>query len=273
MMNTRNLKSRIYGFEVRCAGIISQGLVSGKGKQPILKQLKQELVAFRSTVKLHSREVNQLWLMCLSSYQIISGKVWGKRTDNVSVYNAIKRLMPTLEHIKNEVGQGIEERKKSSYLANLLDDGIFYLCSYHTNAAKDHAQYQGKIYVSENWRERCIDSEDRKRVAAYIKNHKCLTVEEICSAPVYMVTRPNCQHYFTRVDIDEVMHNSVKKLLKTYDMVKTDKSSYEYNQYRNYYERLKLLMSLRGICPCYDLEADIRQTRKITKKWLSMVSR
>lgn len=273
MRNTRNLKFRIYGFEVRCASIISHGLVSGKGKQPILRGLKRELAAFRSTVKLTDGEANELWLMCVNEYKSVAKTVWGKRTDNESVYRAIRATLPYLEKIKNGLGRGIENHDKLSYLRDLTSEGIFYLCSCHTRCAEGHKDFQGKVYVSENWRERCPDSHTRRRVASYIRNHRCMTVEEAVGDPVYMVTRPNCRHYFMELGIEEVMHSSAKAMLKRHGMIKTGVNSYEYGQYRNYYERLKALIALRQVCPCPKLEADITETRRIMKKWLSMLSR
>lgn len=273
MRNIRNLKFRIYSFEARCAAIISEGLVGGKGKQSILLQLKKELDIFRYKVALNVNEANNLWKSLVSLYVVISKKVWGRRTDYESVYLAIRQSLPDLEKIKNKIGRDVESRDKLDYISRITNRGIFYLCSRHTNCAEGHKDFQGKIYVSENWRERCPDNATKRKVVAYIRNHNCRTVQEIVGDPVYMVTRPNCRHYFIEIDIDEVLHSSVNKMLKKHDMINSKVSSYEYLMYRNYYERLKVLIALRKICPCLRLEKDIKNTRKLMKKWLAMVSR
>ena len=203
----------------------------------------------------------------------MSKKVRGNRTDNSRVYESMRKFIPFLEKIKNEIGKSIEIRDKKKYLDNLTDKGIFYLCSSHTDCAKDHLDYQGKMYVSTDWRSRCADETTKNRVGAYIRNHKCKTIEEIVGAPVYMTTRPNCRHYFIRMEVEEVMHNSINKLLRGHKMIKNTVSSYEYNMYRMYYERLRALLALRDICPCLELEKDISKTRRIMKKWLSMINR
>lgn len=273
MMQSKTLKFRIYSFEVRCAALISHGLVSKKGKQPILRELKKELLAFRSTVKLTESEANQLWVTLVNTYISISRTVWSKRTDNETVYRAIRTTLPHLERFKNQFGLDIENRRKLSYLHSLEQDKIFYLCSSHPGCAKDHEAYQGKIYVSENWRERC-KAEDTKKIEAYIKNHHCMTIEAVTNAPVYMMTRPNCRHYFISVGVEEVLTSSAKKILKKHHMIQSEgKDSYVYSQYRVYYERLKLMQKLRDVCPCLILEKDIKETQKLTKKWLSMLSR
>lgn len=270
MKNTRNLKFRIYSFEVRCLAIISQGLMDGKNKTQILRLLKKEVLAFNSTVRLTHDEQEMIWQMCLNDYSVIAKKVWGKRTVAEKVYLSIRSMIPDAEKFKNALGRNMEMRDKDAYLKKMFSRGVFYLCSKHTNCAEGHENFQGKIYVSSDWKERCPDELARK-VNSYIRNHATMTVEEVVGEPVYMITRPNCRHYFRRLDIDEVLHGSANKLLKQYDMIRTGVSSYEYLQYRKYFERLKVLIALRKICECDLLEKDIKETRVIMKKWLSVI--
>lgn len=270
MKNIRNLKFRIYSFEVRLLALISEGLINGKNKQQILRMLKKECLLFVGTVKLTDNEKNMIWKMCINMYNVLAKKVRGKRRNAETVYLSIRSLISSVEQFKNALGKNIEIRDKENYLNKLLSRGVFYLCSEHSNCAEGHLDFQGKIYISKDWEERCPE-ELKKSVKYYIKNHDCKTVEEIVSGPVYMVTRPNCRHYFRRVSLDEVLHGSKNKLLKKYDMKKSGVSSYEYLQYRKYYERLKVLIALRKICECDLLEKDIKETRVIMKKWLSVI--
>lgn len=268
MKNYRQISYRIYGSEVRLVGIISHNLVSNKGKRSLRKELVGELARVRSTVKLTDSEANRLWLFSQFFYNKLSRYDYKDKSPEY-LYEKIKRLMPNLERFKHELVRNIEARDKNAYLGDLLSDGIFYLCSYHKDCAEDHVDYQGKIYVSEDWEARCYDY-DRKRIAAYIRNHDCKTIEWVLGEPVYLLTRPNCRHYFTEMSVDEVLHSSVKKLLKKYDMIsESGERSDSYYMYREYYERLRMLLELRDVCPCYKLEEDIRRTRKLIKKWLS----
>ena len=229
--------------------------------------MKKELLKFSSTVKLTRDEFNSIWDSCVRNYNVIAKKVWGKRTDNLSVYLSIRSLIPSVEKFKNELGKEIEVRSKSVYLNNLTSKGIFYLCSYHTHCAEGHKDYQGKMYVSENWEERVSDDSLKEKISAYIRNHSCMTIEDVVGDPVYMVTRPNCRHTFRRLDTDEVLHGSCKKLLKEYGMIREDVNSYDVREYRKYFERLKVLIALRDICSCVELERDIKFTRELVKKW------
>ncbi len=267
MMNTKKLKFRIYGFEVRCAWIIAQGITDGKDKKFIFRRLKREIIWFSKINGLIDSEINYLWQECCVMYRSIVIKVWGNRTDNRRVYLAVKALLLRIDKVKNILSRVIESRMKQSYLDNLISDGIFYLCSHHTNCADGHREYQGKIYVSSDWINRC-DSADRNKIQAYIRNHCCMTVEDVIGAPVWMVNRPNCGHFFKRIDTEVVLHSSVNRLLDDYNMkrVDCDERPHEYLMYRFYYERLKMLLSLREICGCDALEKDIKDTRRLIRK-------
>lgn len=92
---------------------------------------------------------------------------------------------------------------------NLIDSGheagvVFYITSFYGDCAKDHADYQGKIYYDANWKENA--PKDRiDEIQNYIDSKNLRSVQEVMDAPVYLTTRPNCRHYFTAIDIDAVL--------------------------------------------------------------------
>ena len=265
MRNYRQISYRIYGSEVRLVGIISHSLVSKKSKVTVRKELIKELARVRSTVKLTDSEANRLWHF--SQYFMVRVGNMDKKASNSDKYRRIKRLLPTLESFKHQLVREIETREKNAYVTDLLSDGIFYLCSFHKDCAADHLDYQGKIYVSEDWKARCMDY-DHAKIAAYIKNHNVQTIEWVLGEPVWMTTRPNCRHYFVSVGVEEVLHNSVKKLLKANDLISdSGERDNAYYTYREYYERLRMLLELRNSVPCLELEEDIKRTRSLIRKW------
>lgn len=93
---------------------------------------------------------------------------------------------------------------------------VFWLCSTHVNAADDHRDWQGKIYVDRFWRSVLEGSQDKDSVAAYIKNHDIVSVQDIIGEPVYMITRPYCRHRMIPVQIDEVLHSSVNNIKRNH---------------------------------------------------------
>ena len=106
-------------------------------------------------------------------------------------------------------------REKKAQIRTLLDDDsqIFFICSVHEKPAKDHADWQGLIYVDRFWRTK-VSEEMRPAVQSYIRNHQILTVQEIMGEPVYLTTRPNCKHFFIPLETKEVLHSSIKKIRK-----------------------------------------------------------
>lgn len=99
--------------------------------------------------------------------------------------------------IQNDIGKNMISTGSSNGV-------IFYIAAYFGDCAKDHADYQGKIYVDKDWRTNA--PKDRiDEIQNYIDSNKIMTVQEVMNAPVYFTTRPNCRHYFQYIDIDSVL--------------------------------------------------------------------
>ena len=82
---------------------------------------------------------------------------------------------------------------------------IFYIPSFYGDCAPDHEEFQGKIYIDENWQNIC-DKDRIEEVENYIRANKIMTVQEVSGeAGNYFTTRPNCRHYFQYISIDEVL--------------------------------------------------------------------
>ena len=94
---------------------------------------------------------------------------------------------------------------------------IFYLASEHADSADDHAPYQGKVYVLENWESKITDSETREKVRNFIREKDIRTIEWVKGEPVWFNTRPNCRHYFIPITIEQAMGNlnNLKRNLRT----------------------------------------------------------
>jgi hypothetical protein len=81
---------------------------------------------------------------------------------------------------------------------------VFYVCAFFGDCAKDHVEYQGKIYHADNWE--AIAPKDRiDEIDAYIKEHDVKNVKDVTENKPFLTTRPNCRHYFQYVDIDSVL--------------------------------------------------------------------
>ena len=283
MLGKKRLKEVLYGYEVRTTAIIGNGLVHHVPKQQTLKLIRKELLRVSKYADLSSSETNQLGMLAYNQYVRVSKKVFSslRKAENAdleyeeklilrknAVYAKLKEDFKSLEHIKNDAANLIEARNKRDSLQEMMSEGIFYLCSSHINPAKDHKDWEGKVYVNEDWETRC-DQDMHGKIEAYIRNHDVKTVQWVTGEPVYLVTRPNCKHYFVPVSVEEVLGSSVKKLLKSHNMYMQDEKelSYEYIQYKNYYERLKVLSYLKSMFDAEDLDKDIKATRLLVKRW------
>ena len=288
MLNKSRLKSLLYGFEVRATAIIGNGLVHRVPKQVTLRLIQKELNRLGKSLKLSDLEKRDLWTDNYNRYVQVSRKSFSalRKANNAEkgtkdyeeelklrkniVYGYIKPEFKKLEAEKNYIANEYEFQSKHSELREQFEEGIFYLCSSHVNPAKDHADWEGKVYVHEDWEERVgADQELSARIRAYIKNHKIRTVQWVTGEPVWLVTRPNCKHYFIEVSPEEVLGSSVRKLLKEHDAYMEDEKeiSYEYGQYKDYYERLKMMSYLRDMFDAEELDKDIKRTKLLVRKW------
>lgn len=269
---------------MRITAAISNGLVNRAPKRVTLGVLRSELQKFENYVKLSDSEKHALWNRSLGLYDKISKKSFlllrsaknaDKTYDKVLeerksiVYEAFRKEFKRLEADKNELADAIEYRAKRDRFRETVSSGIFYLCSSHIKPAQDHAEWEGKIYVKENWKDLILEDTNRARIEAYIRNHDIKTVEWVTGEPVYLIFRPNCKHFLKEVPVEEVLTSSVRSMLKKYGMYHRDlpEMSYEYREYKLYYERLKVMKYLDSMFTCSGLRMDIQKTRNLALKW------
>lgn len=109
---------------------------------------------------------------------------------------------------------------------------IFYACSSHSKPAKDHADYQGKIYVDRYWRRYCTGTVPEWMILAieeYIQDNDVITVQKIMGPPVWLCTRPYCKHKLYPVNTLTVLTEQPKEYIrKTYGTATKRGATYEY---------------------------------------------
>lgn len=129
-------------------------------------------------------------------------------------YLSQRTVYNQLDVAARKVAASQQLRQKRQLVRNELQSGehIFFLCSYHSNPADDHKDFQGKIYVNRYWRS-MVTGTDYYKVASYIKNRNVQTIQSIMGAPVYLTTRRYCRHYFTPLSTEAVLTSSPKALL------------------------------------------------------------
>lgn len=122
---------------------------------------------------------------------------------------------------------------------------IFWLCSSFGDSAKDHVEYQARLYIDREW-ESMLDEETRKQVQDYISANDILFKQDVEEGEPYLTTRPNCRHRWMPMNTEEVLGGkSTNAMLKENDMLLNgkyeqekanarDKLRYEERQIRKY---------------------------------------
>lgn len=118
---------------------------------------------------------------------------------------------------------------------------IFWLVSSFGDSAKDHVDYQGRIYVDRDWQS-MVDEETRKQVQDYIDANGTMVKQDVEEGEPYLTTRPNCRHRWMPINTEEVLGGkSTDKMLKENDMLLNGKYEQEKANARDklrYEERL-----------------------------------
>ena len=149
------------------------------------------------------------------------------------------------------------------------EDKVFYLCSKHDDCASDHLDYQGKIYVDENFDKRNAD------IVNYVIMNNIHTVQWVMYRPVWMVTRPHCRHYFKALKTEDVLTKSVDKLIRDNRMHhKTGKYEMQTIRYKTgeetlkaYEERLRYHEYLYAVHKTETLRKLIKKDKLLIAKW------
>ena len=287
------VKRRLVKLEIDVFAIISNGLIHHTPKAKILAQIQKEVQVLSVQLGLSDAEKNQLWISSYNKYVHISGRTFGslrkierkfgKKEDYEQslvqrrgvIYDSIRANIQNNDLIKeaNQVMYSYEQRLKHDQMRELLDvaetgKSPFFLCSSHPRPAKDHADWEGKMYYDEDY-EQYVLPEQLDSIRAYIRNHKLQTVQWVTGAPVFLTTRRNCKHYFRNISIDEVLHASARSILKKHGMMMKDELPASRNllYYREYYNRLKVEEALHKLVPNERLAKDITKDKKLLDKW------
>ena len=295
------VKRKLLKLEIDVFGIISNGLLHHTPKHKILGMIRKEINAISVQIGLTAADQNQLWVKFHNQYLEVSKKTvvqllrierrFGKKEDyeeslkqrQAVIYSSIRAKIMNNDLIKwaNEMMYQYEYRAKHDSIfgpGGLLDHdndhySPFFLCSSHPKPAKDHAEWEGKIYYDEDW-EAHVPDQDLNRIRAYIRNHKLRSVQWVVGEPVYLVVRKNCKHYLKSIPLEEVLHASAKTLLKRHKMYMPEEKpvSRQILYYREYYNRLKVEEALHELVPNQQLAQDIIKDKKLLDKWTKIIN-
>lgn len=141
---------------------------------------------------------------------IILATLLMKRFEKLRVYQRFISLVN--QEVRNK-----EASVKEKVIRQLTSYGIknrehFALVSKHLDSAIDHIEFQGKIYLLTN------DLQESELLLAR-KIGITRTLASVMHDKPYLITRPNCRHYFITLSESDIGSKSVDTLLKENKMI------------------------------------------------------
>ena len=135
---------------------------------------------------------------------IILATLLMKRFEKLKVYERFIKLVN--QEVRNK-----ETSVKESIIKRLTSYGIenrenFALVSKHLDSAIDHLDFQGKLYLLTN------DLQESELLLAR-KLGISRTLSSVMHDKPYLITRPNCRHYFITLSESDIGNKSVDTLL------------------------------------------------------------
>ena len=165
-------------------------------------------------------------------------------TQQKSVYHTFKSLV--YDHLQDDEAKGKEEIIKKA----LKSDKIYFLSSEHNDCAKDHLHYQGRLYYNREFR-KILPKSMWQEVENYNNRHHLLSVQKVMGRPTWLITRPNCRHYFKRLSVDEVIGGAtIPDLMQKYGMykqigVRTNIQTIYHNTRKEWYSQENILSMIK----------------------------
>ena len=211
------------------------------------------------------------------------------KKNNDTIFKLAERSKFTMHTNKviNEEAQKFETEEKQKIINETLsnDENIFILVSSHGDCAKDHLNYQGKLYLNKDYQDKINKSKNKNEILKRINEENIKPFEWVINKPVWMITRPNCRHFFNEIDTNEVLTHTTQYLLRKHKMKlangdrkifqtikhKTTSDWYTIENVQSliekYKERLEVHKTMNKVAPCDKLRMAIEKDKLLIKKW------
>ena len=162
---------------------------------------------------------------CLNLARFLANKLKQdtKETDGIILATLLMKRFEKLKvyerfiHLVNQEVRNKEASVKEKIIRQLTSYGIenrehFALVSKHLDSAIDHLDFQGKLYLLTN------DLQESELLLAN-KLGVNKTLASVMHDKPYLITRPNCRHYFITLSESDIGSKSVDTLLKENKMI------------------------------------------------------
>lgn len=192
-------------------------LISDLQINALLRQLEKDFKKYGINTPICKNCLNLARFLALKLKQdtqetdgIILATLLMKRFEKLRVYQRFISLVN--QEVRNK-----EASVKEKVIRQLTSYGIenrehFALVSKHLDSAIDHIDFQGKIYLLTN---------DLQESELLLANKLGInkTLSSVMHDKPYLITRPNCRHYFITLSESDIGSKSVDTLLKENKMI------------------------------------------------------
>lgn len=192
-------------------------LISDLQINALLRQLEKDFKKYGINTPIYKNCLNLARFLASKLKQvtqetdgIILATLLMKRFEKLRVYQRFISLVN--QEVRNK-----EASVKEKVIRQLTSYGIenrehFALVSKHLDSAIDHIDFQGKIYLLTN------DLQESELLLAN-KLGITRTLASVMHDKPYLITRPNCRHYFITLSESDIGSKSVDTLLKENKMI------------------------------------------------------
>lgn len=192
-------------------------LISDLQINALLRQLEKDFKKYGINTPIYKKCLNLARFLVNKLKQdtkeldgIILATLLMKRFEKLRVYQRFISLVN--QEVRNK-----ETSVKERVIRQLTSYGIenrehFALVSKHLDSAIDHIDFQGKIYLLTN---------DLQESELLLANKLGInkTLSSVMHDKPYLITRPNCRHYFITLSESDIGSKSVDTLLKENKMI------------------------------------------------------
>ena len=232
---------------------VDKDIISISEKEIVVNKLQKEVASkIAELQKFNAERLTELANITFNEY-LRSVRVISAESKTDTLFEAIKRQMP--KGIENGLKVAYKDGKQMSFKsymemasrtmiqtetsqrqieAGALAGQVFYVCDSFSDCAKDHADYQGKLYYN-------AEAKLTKEVEEYIEQNGIKSMQEVRDNDPFLTTRPNCRHNFHAVPTDTVLSGkSANKIVEDegFKFGKYKETNYAKLQEQRYNERM-----------------------------------
>ena len=213
-----NYKIKLLNFVIRFLKRYYQLLlISTLQINALLRQLEKDFKKYGINTPICKNCLNLAHLLANKLKQdtqetdgIILATLLMKRFEKLKVYERFIKLVN--QEVRNKEASVKERIIKQFTSYGIENREHFSLVSKHLDSAIDHEDYQGKLYLLTN------DLQESELLLAS-KLGINRTLASVMHDKPYLITRPNCRHYFITLSESDIGNKSVDTLLKENKMI------------------------------------------------------